>query len=83
MPPISRNRNWRAISVAAIKLTSSAVSSWLLALLDLFPLFTSITCKASVCSIIRYAPFAIETVFPKEVLICLSIPNFSKMGTFD
>jgi hypothetical protein len=37
-----------AISAAAIILTSMAVSSWLVALLERFPLFTSITCKASV-----------------------------------
>ena len=51
------------------------------ALFERFPLFTSITCNASVCSITKYAPLLIETVFPKDVLIWRSIPYFSKIGT--
>ena len=43
IPPISRRRNCLAISAAAIILTSMAVSSWLEALLERFPLFTSMT----------------------------------------
>ena len=53
IPPISLSRNWRAISVAAIKFTSKAVVSWFSALLEWFPLLTSITCSASVCSITK------------------------------
>ena len=53
IPPISRNRNCRAISVAAMRFTDSAVDSWSLFLLEWLPLFTSITCRASVCSITR------------------------------
>jgi hypothetical protein len=59
-----------------IILTSMAVSSWLVALLERFPLFTSITCNASVCSIIRY--LYSWKLFPNEVLICRSMLYFSK-----
>ena len=52
MPPISLNLNCRAISSAASILVCKAFSSWLLETL-LKPLFTSITCNASVCSIIK------------------------------
>ena len=53
IPPISRRRSWRAISFAASKFTDKAFSSWEFSLLTRWPLFTSITCIASVCSTMR------------------------------
>src|SRR5690606_7970217 len=51
--PMSRNCNCLAISEAADILTSRAVSSWFLALFERLPLLTSITCRASVCSMTK------------------------------
>ncbi len=48
-PPRSLNLNWRAISSAASRLTAMAASSWFF-LCILGPLFTSMTCMASVPS---------------------------------
>ena len=53
MPPISLNLSCLATSIAACKLTSSALASCVSCLFVLFPLLTSITCIASVCSITK------------------------------
>ncbi len=81
IPPMSRRRSCRAISSAAFRFTSRALDSWSGLALLLFPELTSITCRASVCSIIIYAPLLNDTVFPKELLICLVMLKLSKIGT--
>ena len=83
IPPISRKRSWRAISFAAAIFTFNALLSCV-STAPLFrpPLFTSITCIASVCSTIRYDPPLSVTVLPNNDLICLSIPKCSKMEGF-
>ena len=77
---MSRSLNWRAISSAASRFTSRALLSWSVVLRDLLPEFTSMTCNASVLSIIMYAPERNETVFPNDDFICLVTLNLSKMG---
>ena len=52
IPPISLSLSCRAISSAAILLTSKEFSSWL-SVLERMPLFTSITLRASVVSMTR------------------------------
>ena len=81
IPPISRRRSCLASSSAAPRFTSIALASCPLLALERLPLFTSTTCKASVCSMMRYAPFLYETVFPNEDLICLVIAKLSNIGS--
>ena len=82
MPPMSRRRSWRAISSPARRFTSRALVSWSEPALVRLPELTSITCRASVCSMMIYAPFLNETVFPNDDLICRVMLKWSKIGSF-
>ena len=69
IPPISRKRNWRAISSAASRLLWNTVSSRL-DLPTFFPVFTSITVSASVCSIMSEPPEGNHTLRSSALRNC-------------
>ena len=84
IPPISLKRNCLAISSAASRLFSNTVCSRL-SLPTNFPVFTSITVKASVLSIIKCPPDGNHTFLSKAFLIWSSmwyLSNKSKLSSY-
>src|SRR4051794_23265056 len=80
MPPMSRNRSWRATSTAASRLLRNTVSSRL-DVPTFLPVLTSMTVSASVCSMMSDPPDGNHTLRSSALCNCSCTWNRSKAGS--